>query len=70
MYQKLKRILALSAAVIILLLYLVTFLLSFLKSEQPGELLMISLTATVVIPVLLYLYLWLFRMFHGKDQDH
>lgn len=70
MYQKLKRILALSAVAVILLLYLLTFVLSFWKSEQAKELLLISLTATVVIPVLLYLYLWLFRMFHKDDPDH
>ena len=30
---------------------------------------MISLVATVVIPVLLYLYLWLYRTFRKKKQD-
>ena len=69
MYQKMKRILALLAVILILPLYPATFLLSFFQSEQAGELLMISLTATVVIPVLLYLYLWLFRFFHREDRD-
>lgn len=69
MYQKLKRILALGAVIVIALLYLSTLILSFCKSEQAGELLMISLVATVVIPVLLYLYLWLFRLFKGDGKD-
>lgn len=32
---------------------------------------MVSIVATVVIPVLLYIYLWLFRLFNGdkKEQD-
>lgn len=68
MYQKLKRILALLAAAVILLLYLVTFLLSLSQNEKTGDLLMISLVATVVIPVLLYLYLWLFRLFRKKEE--
>ena len=71
MYQKLKRILALTAVVIILLLYAATFVLSLLPGDQAKYLLMVSLVATVVIPVLLYIYLWLFRLFKddGKDQN-
>lgn len=69
MYQKMKRILALLAVIVIALLYLTTFVLSFIQSEQSGELLMISLVATVVIPVLLYIYLWLFRLFKGEEKE-
>lgn len=68
MYQKIKRILALLAVVIIILLYLVTLVLSFFHNEQAKELLMISIVATVVLPVLLYIYLWLFRLFKGGDD--
>ena len=71
MYQKLKRILALGAVIIILLLYAATFVLSLLPGNQAKDLHMVSIVATVVIPVLLYIYLWLFRLFKGdnKDQD-
>jgi len=71
MYQKIKRILALAAVIIIVLLYVATFVLSFLPGDQSKDLLMVSIVATVVIPVLLYIYLWLFRLFKGdrKDQD-
>ena len=69
MYQKLKRILALTAVVIILLLYAVTFVLSLLPGDQAKDLLMVSIVATVVIPVLLYIYLWLFRLFKGDGKD-
>lgn len=68
MYQKIKRLLALLAVIIILLLYLATFVLSLFHNEKTGELLMLSLVATVVIPVLLYLYLWLFRLFRKKEE--
>lgn len=69
MYQKIKRILAMLTVIIIALLYLSTLILSFFQSEQAGELLMISIVATVVLPVLLYIYLWLFQLFGGKDND-
>ena len=70
MYQKLKRILALTAVVIILLLYAATFILSLLPGNQAKDLLMVSIVATVVIPVLLYIYLWLFRLFLLLIQMH
>lgn len=63
MHQKIKRLLALLAVTTIVLLYLATLVLSFFKTEQAQELLMISLVATVVVPVLLYIYLWLFEQF-------
>lgn len=69
MYQKIKRILALLAVIIIALLYLTTLVLSFFRSEQSGELLMVSIVATVVIPVLLYIYLWLFRLLKGDEEE-
>lgn len=69
MYRKMKRILALLAVIIIVLLYLSTLVLSFMQSEQSGDLLMASIIATVVIPVLLYIYLWLFRLFKGDDEE-
>ena len=69
MYQKLKRILALTAVVIILLLYAATFVLSLLPGDQAKDLLTVSIVATVVIPVLLYIYLWLFRLFKGDGKD-
>ena len=40
-----------------------------MKREKTEELLMISLVATVVIPVLLYIYLWLFRLFQKKSGE-
>ena len=69
MYQKTKRILALLAVVSILLLYAAVFVLSFMKGEQAGNLLMIAITATIVLPVLLYIYLWLFRLFNKQDEN-
>lgn len=69
MYQKLRRILALLTVILILLFYLAVFVLSLFHNEQSGELLMIALVATVVIPVLVYIYLWLFRIFRKKEDE-
>lgn len=69
MYQKIKRILALAAVAVIALLYLAVLVLAFTGNEQTGELLLIAIVATVVLPVLLYIYLWLFRLFHKQEEE-
>ena len=68
MFQKTKRILALLAVAVIVLLYLTTLILARTGNDQSSDLLMVSIIATVIIPVLLYIYLWLFRLFR-KDDD-
>ncbi len=68
MYKKIKRVLALAAVIFIILLYLTTLVLSFIQSEQAKDLLLISIVATVVLPVLIYIYLWLLRVF-GQHND-
>ncbi|MCD8096730.1 MAG: hypothetical protein LUE31_01565 [Lachnospiraceae bacterium] len=69
MYRKIKRIMAIIALIVIGLLYLCTFILAFIQGERAKDLLMLSLVATVVIPVLMYIYLWLFRLFRGDNSD-
>lgn len=69
MYQKIKRILALAALAVIALLYLAVIVLALVGGEQTGELLMVAIVATVVLPVLMYIYLWLFKLFHKQDGE-
>ncbi len=69
MYKKIKRILSILALIVIAGLYLAVLLLSFSGSEQAGELLMIAIVATGVLPVLLYIYFWLIKLFKGPDQE-
>lgn len=68
MYKKTKRILALLAVILIALLYGAVIILAFMNGEQAKNLLMIALVASVVLPVLLYIYLWLYRVFKGNDE--
>lgn len=70
MHQKVKRIVALLGVIIIALLYLTTFVLSFFHFEGSEEMLGVCIVATVVIPVLLYIYLWLFRLAQQRDKEN
>ena len=55
MHQKLKRILALSAVLIIAVLYLITFILAFTGQDGSRKMLTAAFAATVILPVLLYI---------------
>ena len=57
MHQKLKRILALSAVLIIAVLYLITFILAFTGQDGSRKMLTAAFAATVILPVLLYIYM-------------
>ena len=41
----------------------------FIDTEKARELLMASIVATIVIPTLIYVYLWLFQLFTKKKDD-
>jgi len=65
--EKLKRILALAGVVIILALYLVTFLLGVFGSADMKNWLTAALVLTVLIPVLVYAVLLVARLVSGKN---
>ena len=67
--KKIKQILALLGILILLGLYLTTIIMSFLNHPQFFEFLMASVYATVVIPVLLWAYSFIFKL-TNKDNDH
>ena len=69
MLKKMKRALALGAVAAIALLFMVTLILAFIDTEKARELLMASIVATIVIPTLIYVYLWLFQLFTKKKED-
>lgn len=52
--KKAKRIMAMIGVITLILLYGSTLLFAFMDSEQSTNLLMASVAATILIPVLLY----------------
>ena len=67
--KKMKQILAWAGIIILLGLYLVTFLLGVTGNESTKDLLMASLACTVVIPCLMYAMLLLARVLGGKSNS-
>jgi NADH:ubiquinone oxidoreductase subunit 6 (subunit J) len=66
--KKMKRILALIGAVLLLSLYLMTLIGALTASENQGALLKASIYSTVVVPVFLYAYMLVYRLLK-KTRD-
>lgn len=66
MYNKKQRIAALIGIVLLVVLYLVTLLCAIFNFDGSGKLFKACLFATIAIPILLWIYIWLYGKMTGK----
>ncbi len=66
--EKLKRILAWAGVVILVLLYLVTFILGVTGTAETRDLLMAAVMCTVIVPVLMYGMLLVAKVLSGHKE--
>lgn len=64
-----KRILALIAAILLFGMYLSTLIFALIGSPKAIDLLWASIACTIVLPVLLYGYMLVFRLTRHDDHD-
>ena len=64
-----KRILAICGVVILVGLYVSTLVLALLQNKHTSELLMISIGATIIIPVFIYIYSRMFLLMRGEREN-
>lgn len=67
--KKVKQILAAAGVVLLVGLYVSTLVCALSESENYMNLLMASIYATVIIPVLLWAYTFIYRLMHKKDEE-
>lgn len=67
--NKVKRILALTGALLLVCLYISTLIFALIGSPVSADLFKASLAATIIIPVLLYGYILTARVLAGKGAD-
>ncbi len=67
--KKLKRILALLGAILLIVMYAATMLLAIFGNENTQGWLMASIVLTVIVPVLLYAVRLAARIFSGRSQE-
>ena len=68
MSKKLKRILALAGVIILVGLYLITFILAFVDPTESKNWLKASIVCTIMIPVFFYSYLLVYRNLKKPDD--
>lgn len=62
-----KRIVALSGVVLLALLYLVTLVVAIVDNSASGSLIKLCLFGTVAIPILIWIYTWMYGKLTGRD---
>lgn len=62
-----KQIFAIAGIVILVLLYLVTLLAAFCDNSSSGTLFALCLFATIAIPVLIWIYTWMYGKLSNKS---
>ena len=66
--KNLKRLLALIGVILLAGMYILTLILSLTDNSAAGNMLMASLFGTVIIPVLLYAFLLVYKWTRPKDE--
>ena len=61
-----KQIAAIIGVVLLVALYLVTFILALCRFEGASSLFMGALACTIVVPVLIWIYIWLYGLLTHK----
>ena len=59
---RIKRIMALAGVILIIALYVITLILAICGNENTLNLLTASLFATVIVPVLIWVYTFIYRL--------
>jgi len=68
MKKKVKQISAIIAILLLVGLYVATFVFAIIDSPNSGRMFQASLFATVAIPILLWVWIWLYGAITKKDD--
>ncbi len=67
--MKAKRIAAIIGIVLILSMYLISFISSFFASEYTHGLFLASVFSTIVIPIMIWWYILIYKWMHKNDSS-
>lgn len=67
--KKMKRILALLTVVILAVLYVATLIFALIDSPWAFSMFKACIGMTVVLPCLLYIYLWIYRVLNKDPKE-
>lgn len=61
-----KQIVASIGIVLLLLLYILTLIMAFVDTSDSGKWFGLSLVATIIVPILIWIYTWAYGKMTGK----
>lgn len=64
-----KRILAIIGIVILAGLYIAALILAIIGSESTNKMFMACICATVLVPVMMWVYSWLYKLLKKEVED-
>ena len=67
--KKTKRLLALIGATLLLLMYVAAFIVTILDHTSDMRYWKAAMVATVIIPVLIWAYSFVYKLIKGSDDD-
>jgi uncharacterized BrkB/YihY/UPF0761 family membrane protein len=67
---KVKRIAAITGIVLIASMYLISFISSFFAKEHAAGLFLASVFSTIVIPIMIYGFIAVYRYVHRNDEKN
>lgn len=69
MNNKAKRIMAIIGIIILVGLYITTLLLAIFGNEHTTSWFMACIAATVIVPIMMYVYSWLYKLLKKDVED-
>lgn len=67
--EKAKRIMALIGVIIIIGMYLTTFVMAIIVKSLPFKMFVGCFVVTILVPVILYIMMWIYGVFYKKDRN-
>lgn len=61
-----KQVVALAGVVLLIAMYLITLIVAIFDQDSSGRLFQACLVATVAIPLLIWIYIWMYGKLTGK----
>lgn len=61
-----KQVVAMIGVILLVLMYVLTFVLALVDPSASGKYFMLSLSCTLVIPIIIFIYSWMYARLTGK----
>jgi hypothetical protein len=68
-YTKSQRIIAMIAAILLIAMYIVTLIAGITTSPAAPELFKMSVGASILLPIMFWLYIRFWKLFAGKERE-